>query len=191
MYFAAIYHLLIPGCLPAVPPLGYLLPLSVTSSVEGRGDTACSARRCKAKPLRSHGLQHRDVCQESCLRATLSCRHSSGNTKNSHRSRFLDFPLDNEAILVPLAQWFSNDPAWGSIFILSHVVTNPHVSISFVYVPEIVYGAFVTGLDDIQIHILVFSWSNDKSENPKKRLHVCSLFLCFNIVTIVSIQKCL
>lgn len=67
-----------PSCLLAVPSLGNLVPLLETIYLERQRDPACSAWRCKAKPLWSDGLQHRDL-QHPEPQTSLCFKHIAGN----------------------------------------------------------------------------------------------------------------
>ena len=79
-HHTAVCHLHVTSGLHAVPTLGDLVPLPGAGGLGHGGDTACSSRRCKAKPSWRHGLQLTDVWQDSEPCATLSSRHGSGNT---------------------------------------------------------------------------------------------------------------
>lgn len=68
----AFYSIYSPSSFPAVSSLGNLVPLPESFWLEWRGSWACSARRCKAKPLWGPRLHCTNVCQNP--------RNNSGET---------------------------------------------------------------------------------------------------------------
>lgn len=96
---AADCHLHIASSLYAEPPLGDLVPLSGVEWLEWRRDPAQTSRRCQAQPIRRHGLQQPDICQNSEFFAAVNCRGSSGNA-GAYKERLLEEANVNNAFEV-------------------------------------------------------------------------------------------
>lgn len=102
---AADCHLHVASSLHAEPPLGDLVPLSGAEWLEWGGDPPQTPRRCQAQPIRRHGLQQPDICQNSEFCAALDCRGSSGNT-GAYKERLLQRENVNNAFEVADAAAF-------------------------------------------------------------------------------------
>lgn len=77
---AADFYLHFASSLHAEPSLGGLEPLPGVQWLEWGRDPAQASWRCQAQPIRRHGLQQPDICQNSEFFAALTSRGSSGNT---------------------------------------------------------------------------------------------------------------